>query len=71
MRNARRPVFSAPISVLPEPPNRSRTFSPGLLLYVMARTASSTGFSVRCTIDCGFTFLTGQTSVAFLISGSK
>lgn len=31
----------------------------------MARRASSTGFSVRWTIDAGLTFLTDQTSGTF------
>ena len=31
----------------------------------MARRASSTGFSVRCTIALGLTFFTCQRSVAF------
>ena len=47
IRKARRPVCSQPISVEPDPPNRSRTFSPSRLEYWIARTASSTGFSVR------------------------
>jgi hypothetical protein len=29
---------------------------------IIARTASSTGFSVKWTIACGFTFFTDQTS---------
>ena len=36
----------------------------GLGRILQARVASSTGFSVRWTIDCGLTFLTGHTSVA-------
>jgi hypothetical protein len=43
----RRPVFSQAMSVLPDPPKKSATFSPARLDYSMARTASSTGFSVR------------------------
>jgi hypothetical protein len=39
MRNVRRPVCSAAIRVLPDPPKRSSTFSPGRLLYWIARTA--------------------------------
>src|SRR5207248_8016419 len=66
IRNARRPVCSAAIKVEPLPPNRSRTFSPLREEYCIARAASSTGFSVRWTIDCGLTFLTLQTSVALL-----
>jgi site-specific recombinase XerD len=34
------------ISVLPEPPNRSATRSPALLLFISARSISSTGFAV-------------------------
>ena len=34
------------------------------LEYVMARSASSTGFSVRWIMACGFTFLTCHRSVA-------
>jgi hypothetical protein len=64
MRNARRPVCSAAMSVEPLPPKRSSTFSPGRDEYCIARTASSTGFSVRWTMLCGFTFLTCQRSVA-------
>lgn len=66
MRNALRPVCSAAINVEPLPPKRSRTFSPGLDEYSIARDANSTGFSVRWIIDCGLTFLTDQTSVALL-----
>ena len=43
-RNARRPVCSAAIKVLPDPPNRSSTFSPSRLEYSIARLASSTVF---------------------------
>ena len=55
-------------AVLPEPlpPKRSSTFSPARDQYWMARTASSTGFSVKWIIDCGLTFLTDQTSGALL-----
>ena len=35
----------------------------------IARTASSTGFSVKWTMDCGLTFLIDQTSVA--LSGPR
>ncbi len=62
MRNARRPVCSAAIKVLPDPPKRSRTFSPASEEYCIARTANSTGFSVKWTILCGLTFLTDHTS---------
>ena len=62
MRYARRPDCSAAISVEPDPPNRSSTRSPGLDEYCRARTASSTGFSVRWIIDCGLTFFTCQRS---------
>src|SRR5262249_50295933 len=64
MRNALRCVCSAAAIVLPEPPKRSSTFSPGRLEYWMARAASSTGFSVKWIIDCGLTFLTSHKSVA-------
>ena len=66
MRNALRPVCSAAMSVEPEPPKRSSTCSPGRDEYCMARTASSTGFSVRWTMLCGLTFFTCQRSVALL-----
>jgi len=66
MRNDLRPVCSAPMSVEPLPPKRSRTFSPGREEYCIARTASSTGFSVRWIMLCGLTFFTDQTSVAFV-----
>src|SRR5262249_50090079 len=48
MTNAFRPVCSAAINVEPLPPNRSRTCSLGRDEYCMARTPSSTGFSVKC-----------------------
>src|SRR5262249_49539352 len=51
MRNARRPVRSAAISVVPEPPNGSSTPSPLRELLVIARTTSSTGFMVGCSSD--------------------
>ena len=50
IKNALRPVCSQAISVEPLPPNRSRTFSPVSDEYWIARTASSTGFSVKWTI---------------------
>src|SRR5262249_21915293 len=43
IRYALRPVCSAAISVEPDPPNRSSTFSPARDEYCIARTASSTG----------------------------
>ena len=46
------------MSVEPEPAKRSSTASPGSELYSMARRDSSTGFSVRWTIEAGLTFLT-------------
>jgi len=61
-----RPVCSHPISVLPLPPNRSRTFSPGRDEYSMARTASSTGFWVMCSICWGLIFFTDHTSGTLL-----
>ena len=39
-----RPVFSAAISVVPEPPNGSSTISPGRLELRIARSTNSTGF---------------------------
>ena len=56
--NALRPVCSAPISVEPLPPNRSRTFSPATVEYCIARTASSAGLAVKCSICCGGIFFT-------------
>ena len=41
-----RPSRSQAISVEPEPPNRSATRSPDLLLLRRARSMSSTGFEV-------------------------
>src|SRR5436190_20534363 len=64
IRNALRPVCCAAISVEPDPPNRSSTFSPTRDENCIARTASSVGFSVKWTIDCGLTFLTCHRSVA-------
>jgi len=55
---------SQAMNVAPDPPKRSRTFSPGRLEYWMARPASSTGFSVRCTILGSGIFLTCHRSVA-------
>ena len=40
-----------------EPPNRSRTFSPGLDEYWIARTANSAGLPVKCSSCCGVIFL--------------
>ena len=44
----------------------SRTFSPVRDEYVIARTASWTGFSVKWTMLCGLTFLTCHKSVTLL-----
>ena len=44
---ARRPVCCAAIRVEPDPPKRSKTFSPRFEEYSIARTPSSVGFSVR------------------------
>ena len=49
----------------PGPPNKSSTFSPAWDEYCIARTASSTGFSVRWTIFSGLIFLMDQTSGTF------
>ena len=46
MSRALRLRRSQPISVDPEPPNRSATTSPDLLLFSSARSTSSTGFAV-------------------------
>src|ERR1039458_5383111 len=56
-----RPDFSQAINVVPEPPNGSSTVSRPLLLFLMARSTSSTGFIVGCR---SFTegFLMNQTS---------
>ena len=43
---ALRPRRSHPISVEPEPPNRSTTISPALLLLTSARSTNSTGLAV-------------------------
>src|ERR1019366_1728867 len=43
-----RPSRSHAISVEPDPPNRSTTRSPALLLFRRARSISSTGFMVGC-----------------------
>src|ERR1039458_6429977 len=43
---ALRPRRSQPISVLPDPPNKSATISPALLLLTSARSISSTGLAV-------------------------
>ena len=45
-----RPSDSQAISVDPLPPNGSRTMSPGLLLFTIARDTSSTGFIVGCSV---------------------
>ena len=37
----------------------------------MARSASSTGFSVKCCIACGVTFFTAHRSVAVVTPGEK
>ena len=62
MRKPWRPSCSQAMSVEPEPPKRSSTFSPVLEEYCSARAANSTGFSVRWTIFCGVTFFTTQRS---------
>ena len=54
MRNARRPVISAAMSVLPLPPKRSRTCWPSLDEYSMARLASSTYASASIEIGNAF-----------------
>ena len=46
MSLALRPFLSQPIRVLPDPPKRSATTSPGLLLLTSARSTSSTGLVV-------------------------
>src|SRR5262245_24279427 len=51
IRNAWRPVCSAAMSVVPEPPNGSSTRSPSRELLVIARMTSSTGFMVGCSSD--------------------
>ena len=43
------PAVRSAISVLPEPPNKSATRSPALLLFNRARSTNSTGFMVGCS----------------------
>ena len=49
IRNARRPICSAAMSVDPLPPNKSRTFHPGLLEFRISLPTRFTGFIVGCT----------------------
>ncbi len=49
MSRAERLRRSQPISVEPDPPNKSTTMSPALLLLASARSINSTGFIVGCS----------------------
>ena len=57
------------MSVDPLPPNRSSTFSPARDEYCIARTASSTGFSVKWIIAFGFGLVHGF-GFSFVLSES-
>ena len=58
IKNALRPVCSAPIMVDMLPPKRSSTFWPRSGEYWIHRTASSAGLPVKCSSCCGGIFVT-------------
>src|ERR1700693_2172617 len=71
MRYALRPRRSHPISVEPDPPNRSTTRSPALLLFTSARSISSTGFIVGCRrFAAGLFSSWDSASPKFIMGGS-
>ena len=49
MSRAERLRRSHPINVEPDPPNKSTTMSPALVLFSSARSINSTGFIVGCS----------------------